>query len=273
MNQLDVPFRDLAKPSESFKKQVLYLIGYGINYASDRTTLADHFVAESEVLFALESNIEHIEAEVHGKPITNLIDLYRQGIPRSNAYVQIAERILNAFTNHTRVGLLVEGSPFFLDSICELLRERAHHLSIEVVYVDGRSSLDVIIQTLRIPLQHGLGIYLAESFCAEGGALDSDAVNLFFQPGNVGSDRIQMHDVDITGVRTLQEILLKRYKPSQRWLLINLGESPTVSTKIIWEYLGNLDSFYTYMHSGTLVLSKNWWPVELLNVPPTEITD
>jgi len=269
-----MPHRDRSKLSGGFKKkQVLYLIGYGINYTSDRTMFADHYVAESEVLFALESDIEHIETEAHGKPITNLIDLYRQGIPRPDAYGQVAERILDAFIDHTRVGLLVEGSPFFLDSICELLQGRAHHLGIEVVYVDGRSSLDVIVQTLRIPLRHGLGVYLAENFCAEGGVLNAGAVNFFFQPGNVGSELIQMHNVDKAGVRTLQETLLKCYEPSQRWFLINLGQSPTVSTKIIWGHLGNLDSFHIYMHSGTLVLSKNWWPVELLDVPPTEIKD
>lgn len=273
MTQLDVQRGGRSNPSGSFEKQFLYLIGYGINYISDRTMLADHYVAESEIVFALESDIEHIEAEAHGKPITNLIDLYRQGIPRPDAYGQIAERVLAAFSDHTRVGLLVEGSPFFLDSICELLQWRAHHLGIEVVYVDGRSSLDVIIQTLRIPLGHGLGVYLAENFCAGCGVLNAEAVNFFFQPGNVGSERIQMHNVDKAGVCTLQETLLKYYEPTQRWFLINLGQSPTVSTKIIWDYLGNLDSFHSYMHSGTLVLSKNWWPVELLDVPPTEIKD
>lgn len=273
MTQLDVPRGNRSNPSGDFGKKFLYLIGYGINYSSDRTMLADHYVAESEIVFALESDIKHIETEVHGKAITNLIDLYRQGIPRPDAYGQIAERVLAAFSDHTRVGLLVEGSPFFLDSICELLQWRAYHLGIDVVYVDGRSSLDVIIQTLRIPLGHGFGIYLAENYCAGCEVLNVEAVNFFFQPGNVGSELIQMHKVNKAGVRTLQDKLLKCYESSQHWFLINLGQSPAVSTKIIWGNLGNLDSFHSYMHSGTLVLSKNWWPVELLDVPPTEIKD
>ena len=257
--------------STGHEQKFLYLIGYGINYAADRTIIADQYIGNSEVLFALESDIEHIKVKAHGKHVINLISIYQQGISRSVAYAKIAQTVINAFSNHSRVGLLVEGSPFFLDSICELLQEWSSPLGIDVVYVDGRSSLDVIIQTLRIPLKHGIGIYLAESYCADNGVFNHEAVNIIFQPGNVGTDNIQMHSVDIAGVRTLQDTLLKYYEPSQRWLLISLGQSTTVSTKIIWNCLSELDSFYSYMHSGTLVISKNWWPTDLLGVLPTEI--
>lgn len=257
--------------SKVYEKKFLYLIGYGINYAADRTIIADQYIADSEVLFALESDIEHIKANINGREVVNLISLYQQGVSRSVAYAQIAQTVLAAFSSHSRVGLLVEGSPFFLDSICELLQERSSSLGIDVVYVDGRSSLDVIIQTLQIPLQHGIGIYLAESYCADRGVLNPESVNIFFQPGNVGTENIQMHGVDIAGVRTLKDALFECYEPSQRWLLISLGQSTTVSTKIIWNYLSDLDSFYSYMHSGTLVISKNWWPADLHGVLPTEI--
>lgn len=260
-----------SRHHESREGKVLYLIGYGINWTSDRTRLADYYIADSEVLFAMESDIDHILAATHPKPVINLIDLYQQGIPRPVAYDQIADRVLNAFSDCSRVGLLVEGSPFFLDSICELLEERSRHRAIDVIYVDGRSSLDVIIQTLRIPLRYGLGVYLAETYCADGGGLNAEAINFFFQPGNVGSERIQMHSVDRAGVHTLKEALLQFYEPTQRWFLIGLGQSAVVPTRIIWNRLSELEAFYSYMHSGTLVLSKNWWPIELLDLPPTNI--
>ena len=196
--------------STGHEKKFLYLIGYGINYAADRTIIADQYIADSEVLFALESDIEHIKANIHGKQVINLISLYQQGVSRFVAYAQIAQTVLTAFSNHSRVGLLVEGSPFFLDSICELLQERSSPLGIDVVYIDGRSSLDVIIQTLQIPLQQGIGIYLAESYCADRGVLNPESVNILFQPGNVGTENIQMHGVDIAGVRTLKDALLNR---------------------------------------------------------------
>ena len=253
------------------KQKYLYLIGYGINFATDRTLVADQYIHDSEVLFALESDVDHIKEKIRGKKVINLISLYQQGVPRDFAYAQIGQTVLAAFSNFTRVGLLVEGSPFFLDDICQWLQKRASHAQVKVVYIDGRSSLDSIIQTLQIPLHHGIGIFLAESYCANHGVLDPEAVNIFFQPGNVGCKSIQMSEVQLTGVRTLKETLLKRYDPSQKWLLVNLGQSTAVSTKIIWHYLSGLDSFYSYMHSGTLIISKNWWPSELHGVPPTKV--
>lgn len=249
----------------------LYLIGYGISYCADRSPLVAQYAERAEILFALESDIGHLNSELPHKNIINLMSLYKQGVPRHEAYQQIAEYILAAFSKHLTVGLFVEGSPFFLDSICELLERQANAQGIRIIIVDGRSSLDVIIQSLRIPLGYGLGVYLAEDFCAGNCAPNAESVNIFFQPGNVGTERIQIEDVGRSGVQTLKERLLEYYQPTDRWLLINLGHAPTVSTKIIWGRLNDLDTFYSYMHSGTLILSRNWWPDVLSGHPPTLI--
>jgi hypothetical protein len=238
----------------------LHVIGYGINFDADRSVLVDPYLNQCEIVFALESDVSHLRAKVKWERLVNLLDLYEQGKKRGDVYDAVADRVMDAFSTSTRVGLLVEGSPFFLDTICELLEKRAVASGIEVIYVDGRSSLDGIIQALRIPLSWGIGVYLADNVCFAHPVIDPEAVNIFFQPGNVASDKVQMAAVASEGIILLKETLLKIYSPTDRWLLVNLGESQSRPTKIIWNTLDRLDRFTHYMHSGTLIVSKNWWP-------------
>lgn len=244
-------------------RKVLHVIGYGINFDADRSVLVDPYLDQCDIVFALESDIAHLRERLKARPLVNLVGLYEHGKLRDEVYGAVAERILAAFASVSRVGLLVEGSPFFLDTICELLELGAVTAGIEVVYVDGRSSLDGIIQALRIPMGWGIGIQLADTFCSSQPVIDPNAVNIFFQPGNVGSDRVQMTAVDGRGVARLKDTLLRFYAPSDRWLLVNLGESAAKSTKIVWGTLERLDSVTALMHSGTLIVSKNWWPADL----------
>jgi siroheme synthase len=259
--------------SQMEDKSSLYIIGYGVNFVADRSVIADTYIKDAEIVFAVETDVHHLESEITGRPLVNLVHLYKPGIPRLAAYSQIAEVVIEAFQRFRRVALLVEGSPFFLDSICEILESRAVTLGIEVAFVDGRSSLDVLIQTLAVPLDFGIGVYMAEAFCiaSSADAINTGAINLFFQPGNVGSSNVQMGCVDSRGVEILQHRLLDYYSPETRWLLINLGCSPNASTMIIWNYLSRINLFHHYMHSGTLLISRDWWPEVLSGVPATEL--
>jgi rRNA-processing protein FCF1 len=238
----------------------LHVIGYRINFDADRSVLVDPCLDQCEVVFALESDVSHLREKLRSKQFVNLVDLYQQGKKRIDVYQNVADKVLAAFAMSSKVGLLVEGSPFFLDTICELLEKRAISAGIDVIYVDGRSSLDGIIQLLRIPLSWGIGVHIADNFCFSRPVIDPEAINMFFQPGNVGSDKVQMAAVDVEGTRLLQSRLLEYYSPADRWILVNLGESRVRSTKIVWGTLDRLDHFTQLMHSGTLVVSKNWWP-------------
>jgi hypothetical protein len=238
----------------------LHIIGYGINFDADRSVLVDPCLDQCEVVFALESDVSHLREKVRSKKFVNLVDLYEQGKKRIEVYENVADTILAAFATSSKIGLLVEGSPFFLDTICELLEKRAISAGIDVIYVDGRSSLDGVIQLLRIPLSCGIGVHLADNFCFAKPVIDPEAVNIFFQPGNVGSDKVQMAAVGVEGIALLKNTLLQFYSPLERWILVNLGESSDRSTKIVWDTLDRLESFTHLMHSGTLVVSKNWWP-------------
>lgn len=253
----------------------LYIIGYGVNFVADRSVVAEEYIKKAEIVFALETDVSHLECAISGRPVVNLIHLYKQGLSRSIAYEMIADAVLEAFLNFRRVALLVEGSPFFLDSICGILESKAIASGIEVTFVDGRSSLDVLVQTLEVPLDFGIGVYSAEAFCIEETTprINTDAVNLFFQTGNVGSSLIQIGSVGRKGVETLQIRLLEHYPPDTRWLLINLGHAPNISTMIVWNYLSNMHLFHAYMHSGTVLVSRNWWPETLGSVPPTKLED
>ncbi|MFM0139374.1 SAM-dependent methyltransferase [Caballeronia grimmiae] len=245
------------------KPKVLHVIGYGINFDADRSVLVDQHVDQCEVLFALESDVSHLPHSVAGTELVNLLPLYKQGRNRGVVYEAVAERVMDSFQSFSQVGLMVEGSPFFLDSICGLLERKAIDQEIQVIYVDGRSSLDLIIQTLRIPLTWGIGVHLANDLCFGNRVMDPEAVNILFQPGNVGSDRVQMHDVERRGVILLRETLLRFYAPETRWLLVNLGQSARHPTRVAWDSLDHLDQFTQLMHSGTLLVSKNWQPGSL----------
>jgi hypothetical protein len=250
----------VTPPEAGAAGKTLHIIGYGINFDADRSVLVDPYLSRCGIVFALESDISHLQERLGAGRLVNLVDLYRQGHKRSDVYQAVADRVLQGFGAASRVGLLVEGSPFFLDTICELLEARALDAGIEVIYVDGRSSLDGIMQALRIPMSWGIGIRLADDFCRARPPIDPEAVNFFFQPGNVGSDRVQMAQVGREGVKLLQQALLEFYAPSVRWLLVNLGEARGKPTKVLWSTLDRLERFTGWMHSGTLIVSKNWWP-------------
>lgn len=159
---------------------------------------------------------------------------------------------------------------FFLDSVCEIIEARTIELDIELHVIEGISSLDTIIHQLRIPLTNlSISVFVADYFCTNRPTLNENTILVLFQPGNVNSDRITLGEVPETCVKELKATLLQYYSPKDKWLLINLSNSPKSPTKIIWNTVENIDNFINYMHSGTLLLSKNWWPELLEGSLPT----
>lgn len=238
----------------------LFLIGYGINFAVDRSAIVDEYIDRCDIIFAVEPCISHIATEIPNKKIVNLIDLYKEGSERVATYNKIAATVINAFDKFSNVGLLSEGSPFFLDSINSIVLQEAQQKSIDVTYVDGRSSLDKLIQSYRIPLSHGIGVYLADNLCRLDQKLNPQAVNIIFQPGNVDSDQVTMRTHNISGAILLKEYLLQYYDDSQVWYLFNLSQTSTEPNIILHNKLSDLDRFYSALHSGTFVISRSWSP-------------
>lgn len=250
----------MVAPMKNSNKE-LFLIGYGVNFAIDRSVIVDEYIQRCDVIYAVEPCISHLVTEIPNKRIINLIDLYSEGSTRVATYNKIVDTILESLDEFSSVGLLSEGSPFFLDSINSLASKKAQQRSINVTFVDGRSSLDKLIQSYRIPISHGIGVYLADNLCRLNQKINAEAVNIIFQPGNVDSDRVTMRTHNISGATLLKRHLLQHYNDTQNWFLFNLSQTSTEPNIILHNTLSNLDKFYPALHSGTLVISSSWSPL------------
>lgn len=251
----------------------IYLLGYGINFYEQRNINVDIYLEQADIIFAIEPDITHIkEFLTIDKPIQNLFYLYENGAKRINVYNRICELILDSFQENEKVALLVEGSPFFLDTISETIENKVKISDIDLHVVEGISSLDTIIHQLKVPILNSpISVYLADEFCNKLPILDMNTTLFLFQPGNVNSNCITIENISKNSIIKLKDTLLKYYSGKTKWLLINLGKSPTQPTQIIWNTIENLDSFINYMHSGTLIITNKWCPSILKNTEPTVI--
>jgi len=249
----------------------IYLVGYGMNFNEDRTISADTSIKCADIIFTIEPDISHIKEYLSVEaPVENLFHFYKKGQLRSDVYKIISEHIITSLKKYSKVVLLVPGNPLFLDTVCELIEERAFELDIDLHIIEGISSLDAINNQLEIPLHKtSITVYIADIFCNRKPNIDIDTVLLLFQPGNVSSNTVAIGTVSKKSVLILQESLLEYYSPEDNWMLINLGNSSDNPTKIIWNNIKNLHLFVNYMHSGTLIVSKNWWPDILKDTKPT----
>lgn len=254
-------------------KKEIYLIGYGINFYEQRSNMVDYYLEKTDKIFAIEPDITHIEEYLSlDKQIHNLFYLYMQGNNRVDTYNKISEYVINALDIHSSVALLVEGTPFFSDTISEIIEARSFNLGITLNVIDGVSSFDTIIQQLRVPMfDVSLTSYIADDFCKKQPLIDNSTILFLFQPGNVDSSNITIEEVEKSSIKYLKNSLLNYYSPQDKWFLINLGNSPKNQTQIIWNTLENIEDFVNYMHSGTLIVSKEWWPSVLKDTEPTEI--
>lgn len=252
----------------------IYLIGYGINYSTDRAICVDGYLEQANKIFSVEPDISHITQHMtSNKPIHNLFSLYETSRIREEVYVEICEEIYASLEVDSKIALLVEGSPFFLNRVSGLVEARARKDDDITLYcVDGISSLSAITHQLDVPMAGFSTVtYLADEFCKLSPSLPEESILFLFQPGNVGNDKVAINSISELSALTLKGKLLEHYSPNDKWFLVNLGKSPDQPTKIIWNTIENIDKFVNYLHSGTLLVSKEWWPAVLDGVPSTQV--
>ncbi|WP_076419654.1 SAM-dependent methyltransferase [Colwellia sp. UCD-KL20] len=250
----------------------LYIIGYGINIDTQISIRSQEYIDKSDLVFALEVNSAHLSKFVSPKKVINLFDLYKQGVDRSEVYNKVSDKILDSFCNSESICLMVEGSPYFLDSIVEIIESKCALHNIDIHITQGSSSLESIIYQLRIPIETvTLSTTTAENFCNTSSAIGENSVVILFQPANALSNIVNINCDYKEGIELLLNKIKSKFNSTDKWMLVNLGNSDDNSTQIIWNTVDKLEQFSDYFHSGTLVLSNNWVPKFIDINEPTKI--
>lgn len=248
-------------------ENTLYVIGYGFDFNSHLSRVGADYIARSEVLVCLEAQQEHICDFLPNKPLINYSTLYEQGRNRSDVYHEVVQEIKHLFSDYQSVGLLVEGTPYFLDSIVELL-EADPNLSVNVA--QGVSSLENIIYQLKIPIESvTLLATTAKLFCNQAANESKAELTVLFQPANADSNIVNIDCESETQLDVLIHTLSERFSPDDVWMIMNVGKD----SFLIWNTIQNLKHFKTYFHSGTLIISRGWLPAGLTDLPLTQIED
>jgi len=260
---------------DSILKSSLYIAGYGVTPETDRSVQIDEIINISDCVFILEQPNSWIEnfLILKNKRYINYFHLYQDGKQRPAIYDEIVEDILSTAKNLDYSAYLTEGSPSFFDSIAKGLDKKSTLNGIDLFAVAGTSSFDKILFELRVPVElFGIQLYKADNYINHHPQIDKGSILFLTQPGNINSSSVTLNNVDANEILLLQTRLIKNFDANSFWMLIGLSANSLESSQILWGTLDTIHQFFSYMHSGTLVVSSVWKPDFLEGTPPTRIS-
>jgi uncharacterized protein YabN with tetrapyrrole methylase and pyrophosphatase domain len=254
----------VVQPESSFAPGV-YVVGAGVRDVS-QITLEGHLVLQSmDLVVHLDSHGKVSEYLDHvGVKHENVFEWYREGENRTQVYDRIATHVLALAEAGHRVSYLAAGNPGFLDTVAAHLRRRCDAQGIPFSALPGVSSIDTLLTELFLPGSLGLQMFEATAFCRQRPRIDPRVPLLLFQPGMVDDDQVRLLRAPrLSSVSTLQSVLIERYPPDQKWILVASPEAPGEQSVQVWDRLDRLDAHGRSLLCGTLLIPGEWWPREL----------
>jgi tetrapyrrole methylase family protein / MazG family protein len=209
-----------------FRRRRLHIFGLGIKYVSQITLEANFLLQRCDHVFFLERDtVVSKYLAANDCKNTNLWHLYRDGRDRLEAYREICDTVLTEARRCGNCGFLTTGNPIFLNTIVEMLLDKARARNVQPILYSGVSCIDSIISDLRLPVgRTGLQCFEASRFVTLRPVIDVRVPLLLFQPNVVMADDVRHTSGTYKrGVQILEEVLLTYYKPSQQWCLLRLA--------------------------------------------------
>ena len=256
---------------ESALPEGVYVVGLGTRAVAQITLESHQIIAGLDCAVFLDGRgeVQAYLAEL-GVEACDVSSIYAEEDARIEVYRAIADVVVEQARRFGRVGYLAPGNPNFLNVVVEILEARCAEEGIPFHLLPGVSSLDTVITDLRLPVGDvGMQCFDTTTFARLDPQIDPRIPLLLFEPGVYGESRIRYRRTPRREtVRKLRDLLLERYAPSQRWILVSSSPSTSTATHLVWGTLDRLDEFSDALGMGTLVIPGAWWPEGLADAAP-----
>jgi uroporphyrin-III C-methyltransferase len=218
----------------------LTLVGTGIAAGAHLTAEARNALeAADEVLYVVTNAVAGADLERLNPNARSLLELYRDGVPRSEIYSEMARRIVERAQAGKRVCAAFYGHPGILARPAHEARRLAGEAGVEVQMLPAVSALDCLVADLGIdPGDLGLQSYEATEFLTHGRRPDPTAALVLWQLHLIGQ-RIWGQTPD-NGLDVLADYLLRWYATQHEVIVYEASPFPTRAASIVRISLGEL---------------------------------
>jgi uroporphyrin-III C-methyltransferase len=218
----------------------LTLVGTGIAAGAHLTPEARLAVKHAdEVFYVVTEPVGAAVLERLNRNARSLAELYRDGVPRSEIYAEMARLILDSVRSGKRVCAAFYGHPGILARPAHEAMRLARERGIEVRMLPAVSALDCLFADLGVdPGEVGLQSYEATEFMTRGTRPDPTAALVLWQLHLIGQ-RI-WGEVRDDGLAALAEYLLRSYPPLHEVVVYEASPFPARAASIERLPLGEL---------------------------------
>jgi uroporphyrin-III C-methyltransferase len=218
----------------------LTLVGTGIAAGAHLTAEARNALeAADEVLYVVTNAVAAADLERLNPNARSLLDHYRDGVPRSEIYSEMARRIVERAQAGKRVCAAFYGHPGILARPAHEARRLASEAGVEVQMLPAVSALDCLVADLGVdPGEFGLQSYEATEFLTHGRRPDTTAALVLWQLHLIGQ-RIWGQTPD-NGLDVLADYLQRWYAAQHEVIVYEASPFPTRAASIVRISLGEL---------------------------------
>ena len=210
----------------------LILLGPAVGGVGQLTVEAQTILRRSRRAYALapsEALLRHCESV--GVDCVDLGANLAPGDAYDDAYLRVADFILERAIEERPVVVLMPGNPLFLNSVSRLLLVDARERGLSTQVVPGLSELDVVISYLGLDVgSFGLQIFEAQCVADDQAPLNPQVPLLVLQVAGVASEGVGRIETESpASYEALRQRLAACYAPEPRISLINPGQRGRVA--------------------------------------------
>ena len=196
------------------------IIGRGVDPRRHLSLEALNALRRADLIIGIEPETEFwnsLAQEYALKPILDVSHLYRAGAKDLNNYQAFIEYILSSATEHQNIAVLVAGHPRLGVTFAQLLEKQTAGSPIDVHFIPGISSFDVMINELGVdPLERGAMIMDSNRLLLFDYNLDPAIDYFFYHVCSVATQAVNFHDPSVGNqIHRLQAHLERFFKPTK----------------------------------------------------------
>lgn len=247
-------FRILDDGSKKELEYDICIVGAGVRMPQHFTLESMDVLRQCKIIYALLplEVQDWLRNYLIDPTVINLFDIYESNALRRNNYDRAVETILSAAIEQHPIAYVTPGNPVVLDSVTQGILAGAPTHDLKVILYPGISSIDTIAVDLKYEIGHGLQMYDASTFVAQGVQPQVESACLLFQIFSFGT----AYWVNELGRKSdalapLREYLLKFYPPNHAITFVASSVKKGVDPYICSIALGNICDIDISKLSGT----------------------
>ena len=219
----------------------IIITGSGIKSLSHMTVESLAAIEQADiVLYLLNESILAQWVEEKAKQSESLEELYFSEALRQDAYKKIAGHVLLSSELHDNVCLVVYGHPLLLSNSVGYLLKQVDRDRVNVLLLPAISSLDCLLCDLEVDPLYGCFSIDATELIYKNKMLDNTNHLILWQIGMINNSDTDSHSESITGLSSLQNLLLLYYDANHDCVFYEASILPHIPPKITRTTLANM---------------------------------